>query len=92
MKITKQRLKEIIKEEFAPLLDGAWPALDQAFVNYLEEYKRAAGRAQGEEELNALWDHTTAQIKELINEESFRAHGRMSAGTTASRPPRKFRE
>ena len=67
MKITKQRLIEIIKEELRPLREGPWDALDQAFANYLEEYKRAARLAQGEEELNALWDHITAQVRELIN-------------------------
>ena len=92
MKISKSKLRQVIKEELGPSREGPWPALDQAFVGYLEEYKRAAALAQGEEELTDLWDHTTSQIKELINEESFRAHGRMSAGSTTSRPPRQFRE
>jgi len=90
MKITKQRLKEIIKEELGPLREGEWDTLDQAFAGYLAEYKKAAAMAQGEEGLNALWDHTTDQIRELTDEESFRAHGRMSAGSTASRKLRQL--
>ena len=111
MKLTKQRLKEIIKEELGfgegtPAADEwskkkeyvveeemdlpRWSALDQAFAGYLAEYKEAARHAQGEEELNDLWDHTTAQLRALTNEESFHAHGRMSAGSTASRKPRQL--
>tara|TARA_R110002020_G_scaffold76558_11_gene193954 strand:+ start:4432 stop:4695 length:264 start_codon:yes stop_codon:yes gene_type:complete len=87
MKISKIKLRQIIKEEMGL---AHWGALDQAFAGYLAEYKKAAAMAQGEEGLNALWDHTTDQIRELADEESFRAHGRMSAGSTASRKPRKL--
>ena len=92
MKISKSQLRQIIKEELGTLRGGEWAALDQAFAGYLAEYKDAAALAQGEEGLNALWDHTTAQLRELTDEESFRAQGRMSAGSTASRKPRQLGE
>jgi|2_EtaG_2_1085320.scaffolds.fasta_scaffold241760_2 hypothetical protein len=90
MKISKSKLRQIIKEEFGSLRRGEWAALDQAFAGYLAEYKEAARHAQGEEELNDLWDHITAQLRALTDEESFHAHGRMSAGSTASRKPRQL--
>jgi len=92
MKLTKVKLRQIIKEELGTLREGEWDALDQAFGDYLAEYKNAAALAQGEKELNDLWDHTTAQIRALTDEESFRAHGRMSAGSMASRKPRRLGE
>jgi len=92
MKISKAKLRQIIKEELGTSRKPDWSALDQAFSSYLVEYIKAAELAQGEEELNDLWDHTTAQLRDLTDAESFRAHGRMSAGSTASRKPRKLGE
>jgi len=66
--------------------------LDEAFRSYLDVYKRVAGRASGDQKMMAsLWDLITRQVNELINEESFRAHGRMHLGTTVERKPRVFK-
>jgi len=92
MKISKTQLRQIIKEELGTPREYDWKALDQAFSGYLVEYIKAAALAQGNRELNDLWDHITDQIRDLTDAESFRAHGRMSAGSTASRKPRQLEE
>ena len=90
MKITRRQLRQMINEA---LNVDDHNMLKEAFESYLTVYKGLASRASGDQEaMSRLWDQVTRQIKELINEESFRAKGRMHLGATVDREPRVFRE
>ena len=90
MRITRKQLRQMINEALS--VDD-YNMLKEAFESYLAVYKSLAGRASGDQEaMGRLWDQVTRQINELINEESFRAKGRMHHGTTVDRGPRVFRE
>jgi len=94
MRMTRRQLRHIIKEELMleALSASDHDMLDEAFEAYMTVYKNLARRSSGHpESMNKLWDQVTRQVRELINEESFRAHGRMHLGTTADRKPRVFR-
>ena len=90
MRVTRRQLRQIINESLGV---DEYNMLKDAFESYLAVYKDIASRASGDQEaMNRLWDQVTGQIKELINEESFRAKGRMHLGTTVDREPRVFRK